>query len=370
MPIPKILKDLLALPTATYVEDAVVRYVREFCKRTRGVKLTTDRYGNLLARYRFRPRKVPTLAFSAHMDHPGFVSQEMVDKRTVRAAFRGGVRAEFFTNARAWFWTGNERVPARVLEITKANKRKRGKMVWEVPTEALLRVNQELEPNLPGMWNLPEAFERRGNVYGRDCDDIAGCAAMLELLARLSRKNAHADVCCLFTRAEEVGFIGAIAACKARTLSKKWPLIAIETSSELPNARIGDGPILRVGDRMSIFDPDVTAFCGRVAERLASRRKSFQYQRKLMDGGACESTAYVNYGYPATGICLALGNYHNMNLKSGRIDSEYVSLRDYRQMVDWFEAIAMDDEGFVAGDPKLRAELDKSLEKAEGMLLG
>ena len=369
MAIPKILRDLLALPTATYVEDAVVQYVRAFCKKTRGVTVKADRYGNLLARYRSRPRKVPTLAFSAHMDHPGFVTQEMVDRRTVRAAFRGGVRAEFFGNARAWFWTGSERVAARVLEVTKANKRRRGSVVWEVPTEALLRVSRKLEPNRPGMWNLPEAAERRGNVYARDCDDIAGCAAMLELLGRLSRKNARADVCCLFTRAEEVGFIGAIGACQAGTLSKKWPLIAIETSSELPHARIGDGPILRVGDRMSIFDPDVTAYCGRVAQRLASRRRGFQYQRKLMDGGACESTAFVNYGYPATGICLALGNYHNMNLKRGRIDSEYVSLRDYRQMVDWFEALVMDEEGYRVGDPKLRAEFDKSLEQAETLLV-
>ena len=227
MAIPKILKDLLSLPTATYVEGAVVRYVRDFCKKTRGVKVKADRYGNLLARYRFRPRNVPTLVFSAHMDHPGFVTQEMVDKRMVRAEFRGGVRAEFFKNTRVWFWTGHERVSARVLEVTKANKRRRGKVVWEVPTEALLRVSEELKPNLPGMWNLPEAVERKGNVYGRDCDDIAGCAAMLELLARLSRKNARADVCCLFTRAEEVGFIGAIGACRAGTLSKKWPLIAI-----------------------------------------------------------------------------------------------------------------------------------------------
>ena len=78
----------------------------------------------------------------------------------------------------------------------------------------------------------------------------------------------------------------------------------------------------------------------------------------------------MNYGYLATGICLALGNYHNMNLKSGRIDSEYVSLRDYRQMVDWFEAIALDDEGFVPDDSKLRAEFDKSLEQAETLLVG
>jgi endoglucanase len=210
------------------------------------------------------------------------------------------------------------------------------------------------------MWHLPEPYERAGNVYARDCDDIAGCAAMLELLARLSRKRARAEIYCLFTRAEEVGFIGAIGAAKARTMPKKLPIIAIETSSALPNAPIGAGPILRVGDRMSVFEPSVTAFCDRVAQKLAKRRKRFQFQRKLMDGGSCESTAYVAYGYLATGICLALGNYHNMDKAKQKIACEYVSLNDYRLMVDWFEALALDETGYRRDDSTIRDNLEKS----------
>ena len=360
MPLPRIFAHLLSLPTATFVESAVAEYVRQFCRKTPGVTLTPDRYGNLLARYRRQPRGVCPIVFNAHMDHPGFVAQEMLDKRTLRAAFRGGVIDEFFPRAKVLFSTPAGPIHASVQEITKARKIVRGPVTWAVPEEATLRVSQPVPPNSPGMWDLPAARERGGTIYGRDCDDIAGCSAMLELLQRLSRKNARAEVYCLFTRAEEVGFIGAIGAAKAGTVSKKWPVIAIETSSELPNARIGDGPILRVGDRLSVYDPAATAFCGRVAQQLAKRRRKFHFQRKLMDGGACEATAYAAYGYLATGICLALGNYHNMDKAKQKIASEYVSLSDYKQMVDWFEAIVMDDPGYVPNDPTIRNDLDKS----------
>jgi len=370
MPLPKILQDLLSLPTATFVESAVMDCVSRFCRRLGGVRVKSDHYGNLRARYRYRPRRVTPLVFSAHTDHPSFVAQEMQDERTLRAAFRGGVRSEYFPGVNVRFWSNDQRVDAKVLEVTRAREVRRGTATWHVPEEAVLRVSAPVKPNSPGMWDLPEAFERNGNVYARDCDDIAGCAAMLALLQRLSRKKARAEVYCLFTRAEEVGFIGAIGAAKAGTVPRQLPIIAIETSSELPHARIGDGPILRVGDRMSVFEPSLTAFCNRVAQQLAKRRKTFRYQRRLMDGGSCESSAFLAYGYIATGICLALGNYHNMDQTRKKIACEYISLDDWKLMVDWFEALALDEQGYQPKDPTLREGFDESFAKWRPLLEG
>jgi putative aminopeptidase FrvX len=368
MPLPKILRGLLSLPTAAFVESAVMDYVRGFCQRTPGVGVKADRYGNLLVRYRYRPRGVRPLLFSAHTDHPGFIAQEMLDERVLRAAFRGGVRSEYFPGARVRFWSDGGRIAGEVLDVTRAKEIRRGAATWHVPEEALLRVSAAVGPNSPGMWDLPEASERAGNVHARDCDDIAGCAAMLALLQRLSRKMARADVYCLFTRAEEVGFIGAIGAAKAGTVPRNLPIIAIETSSELPNARIGDGPILRVGDRMSVFEPSVTAFCNRVAQELSKRRKKFHFQRKLMDGGSCESSAFLAYGYLATGMCLALGNYHNMDAARQEIACEYVSLEDWRLLVDWFEALVLDEPGYQPDDPALREGFDEGFAKWQPLL--
>ena len=363
MAIPKILKDLLTLPTATFREEAVKEYILAFCNNLPPVSVSSDEYGNLLVRYSYKSNRRRPLVFAAHMDHPGFIAREMVGNGTVRAAFRGGVRSEYFTNAKVLFYTDTGHVRATVQKVTQAKKVVRGGKTWHVPEEALLRVARPIEPETIGMWELPDPLEKDGCVHARACDDIAGVAAMLVMLERLSKRRAATEVYCLFTRAEEVGFIGAIAAARAGTVSKQWPIIAIETSSALANAAIGDGPILRVGDRLSVFDPAVTAFCERVAKDLAKKRKTFKYQRKLMDGGACESTAYLAYGYPATGICLALGNYHNMSPKRTKPAQEYIGLNDWKLMVDWFEALALDKRGFEGASDAERAGFEASFEK-------
>ena len=105
-------------------------------------------------------------------------------------------------------------------------------------------------------------------------------------------------------------------------------LIALENSKSFAESPIGGGPIVRVGDATSTFDPDLTYRCGKIAQQIAAQDPSFKYQRKLMPGGTCEASAYQTYGYTATCLCLPLGNYHNMNEAAGKIDSEFISLSD------------------------------------------
>ncbi|MCA9242666.1 MAG: hypothetical protein KDA32_01830 [Phycisphaerales bacterium] len=368
MPLPKPLKDLLTLPTASFVEGHILDYLREVCGALPGVTLKSDKWGNLLARYRLNPPKTAPLTFTAHCDHPGFVATSMRDKRTVLADFRGWVEPEYFANERVRFWSDGEWVRGQIREITREAKLYRMIGRTARPEEVAVRVAKPVEPNAPGMWDLPDPRLKGDLVLARGCDDLAGVASMVALLQRLSKKQAKADVFCLFTRAEEVGFIGAIGAARDRTIPLKSPVIAIETSKALPNARIGDGPILRVGDKSSIFDPRVTAFMDRVGKDLLAKRKTFKYQRKLMDGGTCESTAYCAYGYMATGVCVALGNYHNMDTKRKRISSEYISLSDWKGMVDWFEALVMDKTGFSREAADMRKGLDERFAKYRRLL--
>ena len=59
-----------------------------------------------------------------------------------------------------------------------------------------------------------------------------------------------------------------------------------------------------------------------------------------MDGGTCESSAYCMLGYEATGLCVALGNYHNVDAKRKRLGPEYVDLQDLDGVVLWFVELA------------------------------
>ena len=162
--------------------------------------------------------------------------------------------------------------------------------------------------------------------------------------------------------------MGAIAAARLKTIPMKCFVVAMETSTELPSARMGDGPILWVGDRVSAFTPQATAHCHRVAGDLAKADKRFKYQRKLMDGGTCESSAYCQFGYEATGLCLALGNYHNVNVKRKRIAPEYIDLTDYDNVVKWFVELARSPHPYTGRDDTLRNQL-KHVERTYKSLL-
>ena len=323
----EILLELMALPTAPFVEGHVADHIRHFARK-HGLALRADAAGNLVLRHRLAgERRTPRICFAAHMDHPGFVAEAMVARHRLAARWYGGVEPARFRDQGVRFWTSEATVSGRIHRVETEGKGPGRRVV-----RAFVRVQRAVERGAVGMWDLPDPEVRDGRCYARACDDLAGVAAILALLADLAKRKADADVTALLTRAEEAGFVGAAAAAQARTIPRTVPIFTLECSQALPDAPLGAGPIVRVGDRASIFTPELTDLATRAARDLAGQSKAFQYQRKLMDGGTCESTLYQQYAYRTTGLCLALGNYHNMT-DDGGIGPEFIDLRDYDGLI-------------------------------------
>lgn len=221
------------------------------------------------------------------------------------------------------------------------------------------------------MWRLADAPIRANKLYARACDDLAGLAAVICMLDEICRGRSRIPCLAFFTRAEEVGFGGALAAVEARTIPRNAVIVAVECSKAIAGVAMGGGPVLRVGDKASVFTPAATAFCQVVAESLAADNNQFLFQRKLMDGGTCESTVYCQHGYDATGICLPLGNYHNMDVTKKRIGPEFIDVRDYLNLVKWFIALAESPAKmrFEGKHPGLSKRLDALLRQNRPRLL-
>lgn len=112
---------------------------------------------------------------------------------------------------------------------------------------------------------------------------------------------------------------------------------------------------MRVGDRLSIFDSGETARLMSVAAA-----NGIPVQRCLLDGGACEASAYQLYGYRSVAASIGLGNYHNC-APDGSIQCEFVSMDDYANMVRLCVAIVCEAK---KSDPSkaLRGTLEKRAE--------
>lgn len=349
----RILKEVVNLPTAPFVEGHVIDYIRRFVERRTALRMTPDRFGNLLVRFKPREkakRVARPILFAAHMDHPGFVATKMLDARRVHAEFRGWVQASYFAGERIQFFSRGEWRAARIERVIPHEPKRRvdGKAAasartfrdQEPPQAVIARCAGPIEAGSPGMWGIGDARVRADKLYARACDDVAGLAAVLCMLDEVCRGRSGVPCYAFFTRAEEVGFGGALAAVEARTVPRDAVIVAVECSKAVTGVAIGGGPVLRVGDKASVFTPAATAYCQVVAESLAQEDRRFVFQRKLMDGGTCESTAYCHYGYDATGICLPLGNYHNMDTQRRRIGPEFIAVGDFLNLVKWFVALA------------------------------
>ena len=365
----RILTELCAVPTAPFAERHVVEYVKRFVAARPRLRLSSDRHGNLLIELRpsrsTGTRRGPRLIFTAHMDHPGFVASRMIDARTLEARFHGWVLPDYFKGARVRFFDDGREVRATVTDFTVGSDRK-------VPDKVRFRLTAsdgDVAPGSPGMWDQGNGTLRGGRFHGRVCDDLAGAAAALEMIDQLAKRPPIAPVAVLLTRAEEEGFIGAIAASKEPKLLRKSDLIvAIECSAMQPYAPQGKGAIIRVGDRTSVFNSGLSYFLTQQAADLAKRDKSFRYQRALMPGGTCEATVYDIYGFTASSICVPLGNYHNMETAKKRIAPEYIDLSDWRNMVKLFVHVARTGHRYEPGHTHLRDRLEKRFGKLQHLL--
>jgi endoglucanase len=239
---------------------------------------------------------------------------------------------------------------------------------------ATARRTASIAPGDIARWRLPAPTVKNGLLHAPACDDLAGAAAALSALDTIRRMPRLGNVGVLLTKAEEIGFVGAIAAASNKTIPKKARLLCLETSRTFPESPIGAGPILRVGDKTSVFGPELT---NRIAEIMQAHTRDnprFSWQRKLMPGGTCEATAFCNYGYLSTCLCLALGNYHNMHDIDGvaagkrpaKIAPEVISIDDYHGLVEMLVVTCQHLGGTASS--AMRRSLEERLRKFERLL--
>ncbi|MEM6749222.1 MAG: M20/M25/M40 family metallo-hydrolase [Planctomycetota bacterium] len=353
----RLLRELTGVPTAAFREHGVIDYVRKWAKRRSDVVLRKDKAGNLTLSLEGAASRQPVY-FTAHMDHPAFVIEEpQKEVEVVEAAFRGGVKPDYFEGSRVRLRPGRaDEVQGEVASHQPANEARpdaRARVRFAEPVT--VKTGDILTWALPG----PAVRDRR--LYAPACDDLAGVAAALGAFDALRTRDPAPDIRVLLTRAEEVGFIGAMAAARSRTLPKSARLICLECSKSFDDSPIHAGPIVRVGDRSATFDPDLTYRLSRIAERLAAESDSFRFQRKLMPGGTCEASAFTAFGYAAACLCLPLGNYHNMGDVGGAvppgIEPEVIGVDDFHALVRLLVASA---DGLLGAErtPGLRRRLE------------
>ena len=314
-----------------------------------GLPTRRDPVGNLLV------GQGTDLVLVAHLDHPGF-AVDAVEGEQARLSFRGGVRAGVAIPGspvvlhRAGV---ADPVGRAVLRTVDEPRGRLAAAVAEV-------VEGEAAPGGFAVWDVTPYEVAGGRLTARACDDLVGVAAGLAALTTAGAGRASL----LCTRAEEIGWFGALEAVRLGTIPRQSAVLSLECSPMLAHAPQGGGVIVRVGDRRTTFDPGLTDVLWRRATRLA-----VVAQRRLMDGGSCEATVFCARGLRSSGLALPLAGYHNQPDDPGArgpvpesvlvadLEAEVALLRSLCEEPPgpadqrWLEAIAADAAAALAAAP-------------------
>ena len=352
-------RRLFNCPTAPFHEEHVAQFIREFAI-ARGLRVRADKFGNMIVAYR-RGRGHQPVAFVAHMDHPGFEAVEDAAGGFVMTRFLGSVPRQYFrTGGRVRMFGAEGEQRATIWSVPDVD--------WNREKLVRLRIKGAVRRGDFGMWDLAPVKTNHRVIWSRACDDLAGCVLLLAMLDEMVQSRASVSVYAVFTRAEESGFHGAMGLMRSRLIPQAAVVVSVESSKELPNAPMGQGPIIRVGDRAMTFDSRVTMFLEEVAARVARTDRRFNFQRRLMDGGTCESTVFCHNGYRAGAVCLAMGNYHNLG-PGEHIREEYVDVADMQKSVQFFVEVARRSNDYGRAPRLLKERLDTLFERGRRQLL-
>ena len=298
---------------------------------TAGLAVEVDRWGNVLATRPGADSSAPGIAFIAHLDHPGFEAVSFDGGYLLCRALGGVPPGALKAGTAVQLITDDgsgeiQRIGGSVIAGVPVSED-----AHDTPTRdrAVLVDAEGHVEKLPCavVFDLPD-FDLDGSMIRmRALDDLAGCASLLAALRASTEFETPGAVHGLFTRAEEVGLVGARLAAADGLLPEDTIVVSIESSRTLPGAEIGRGPVIRVGDARTTFDAGAEAYLTMASDRLSAAGE-FRCQRQLMSGGVCEATAFSAFGYQTTGMAFPLANYHNGG-PDDSVAAESIALSDF-----------------------------------------
>ena len=322
----EILRLLGKNPATSFNEGLVSGQIKILLSES-DISYKEDQYGNIIAEVPGvgAGNDDPSIAFVAHMDHPGLEVTEVRDDGLVIATAMGGIPNAVFNQESGGFTfdaQGN-RNPCRLQPYDGATDR-----------TVCVVGDGTFDVGNPITFDLEDFFVQDRTINMRALDDLAGCASIITVLCELKEKPSRNNVYGIFTRAEEVGLIGARLIALEKTVSLNTFMISIETSSVIPGVQQGLGPVIRTGDASYTFNAEAEQILVSARDSILKSDDSFKCQRQLMSAGSCEASAFAANGYKTTGIAFPLINWHNATTfigdPNGDVGLEKISLDDYQ----------------------------------------
>jgi putative aminopeptidase FrvX len=353
-------------PTAPFRESFVLEEIKAILNENK-IPYFEDSVGQIIAGVS-NPQKLKLkthVAFFAHTDHPGFIIDKKISTSKIsttryKATWYGGAPfhqmegkpVRIFSDVSATKFTKG------IIKNFKPGNHREG-IPFEIQTTKELKTKNNF-----GAFNFDGYKYKKGFVHTKCADDLAGC--VMALGALIDVKKLKIPAIAVFTRAEEVGFIGCLHMIKSKVIPMNTMVVSLEASRTLPGALLGEGPVIRLGDASTLFDSNFSLFIQKQAQDLKTKDKAFKFQKRIMDGGSCEATALSQFGYKTMGLAVPLKNYHNQGVKGPA--PEIIHMDDAENGRKLLTAVAKNLKTFKTVGPDLQKRLMTNLKNLNKML--
>jgi endoglucanase len=354
----KILREVLSQHTAPFREHHVIRCVSKILGQ-RGVPHFRDPLGNIIVGAKSEEDLVDTFSssnseplrvFVAHMDHPGLIGIKWTKSRgrtppLLHARWYGAPPPGIEAGTPVWLAD---------LENTLSCNGSIARIFYRSKSRRIQSAHLELQgdPDLVGSVPATDIFgglrfavrvRQSGSLLrARALDNLLGVWAVVLLAIEQFKSAPVGDppFLGLLTRAEEAGLVGIVG-----HFETGWPLrakrsllyLVLEAVPAISENDMGSGPIVRLGDHLTVFDGKGTT----ILENLFFGALQCDFKRRVVDTGVCEGTIATMYGFPTISLAVPIGNYHNQRTlselsyrDSEHLASEAVDLRDLQALID------------------------------------
>ena len=281
-------------PTAPFKEKFVLDEIKQILTEKK-IPFFTDSVGQIIAGVSSAKKlKSKThVAFFAHTDHPGFIITEKLTPFKYKATWYGGAPFDTMEGATVRIFSyesSSQYLRGTIRNFVVGNHREG--IPFEIETTKELSDKSVKSQKYFGAFNFDGFKNRGGFVHTKCADDLAGC--VMALGALIDTRKDKSPAVAVFTRAEEVGFVGCLHMIKSKVVPLNTMVVSLEASRTLPGALLGEGPVIRLGDASTLLIRISVSLCKDKHKNLRKKIKTLSSKKRSWTEDRAKRLLYLS----------------------------------------------------------------------------
>lgn len=313
------------------VRDLIISEIKDYADT-----IKVDNLGNLIVHKLGKNRPVNRLMLSAHMDEVGLMVTDVTSDGYIKFDEIGGIDRRVLPAKAVVIGDNctNGVIGLKPIHLTNGDE---GSAIPEL-RDMYIDIGAETSKEALDMVKigdsinfLPSFFENDRTIRSKAIDDRFGCLVLIELI----KSELEYDADFVFAVQEEVGLRGAKVV--AYSVDPQFALvIETTTAADIPEVesskqvcRLGDGAVISVMDRRTIYDKELVAKAFSSAEKIGVKA---QYKRAVAGGNDSGVIHQSRGGVRTLAISLPCRYLHSPNCLADKNDCESVYSLTYEMM--------------------------------------